>query len=156
MSKLLGITVGIQTGSGAWSGTDDQIYVGIFGKAGGREIPLDVAGFDEFEPGTYGSYLLGVVWAVGQQAAKKALHPSEAYQGGWNDPGKWEIDLQTIEYVYLRKAGAQTGSSDDMYEMDEVEVVLYGPQPIFRRFKHTGAVRLGNAYGLQIWLPEVT
>lgn len=155
MSKILGITVGLKTGPGVWSGTDDHIYVGIIGKGGGREFPLDVKGYDDFEPGTYASYLLGTVWAVDQQAAKKALHPFESSLGDWNDPNKWEIDLQKIDYVYLRKAGSRSGSDDDMYEMEEVEVVLYGVYPNSRHFKHAGTVRLANEYGLQIFLLEM-
>ena len=157
MSKILGITVGLKTGPGVWSGTDDHIYVGIIGKGGGREFPLDVTGYDDFEPGTYASYLLGTVWGYDQPKGPplKALHPFASSLGGWNDPGKWDIDLQKIDYVYLRKAGSRSGGDDDLYEMEEVEVVLYGAEPTSRRFKHTGAVRLANEYGLKIFLPEM-
>lgn len=152
--EILGITVSLKTGSGVWEGTDDHIYVGIIGKGGGREFPLDVIGYDDFEPGTHVSYLLGTVWGI--DAAKKGeLEPFSSSQGGWNDPNKWEIDMEKIDYVYLRKSGSRRGSADDMYELEEVEVALWGPEPNRRRFRHTGEARLANEYGLQIFLPEV-
>lgn len=155
MSKLLGITVGLKTGPGQWSGTDDHIYVGIQGKGGGREFPLDVAGFDDFEAGTYVIYLLGQVWVSGV-SGKKEKKPFESSQGGWNDPGKWDIDFDKIDYVYIRKGGTRAAKDDDLYEMDEIEVAIYGTQPQSRIFKHKGYIRLANEYGLQIWLPEIT
>ena len=52
MSTLRGITVYIATG-GSWrAGTDDALYVGVSGTAGGREFPIDAPLYDDFQRGS--------------------------------------------------------------------------------------------------------
>jgi len=156
MSKLLGIMVTLETSSAAWSGTDDHLYVGVQGTGGGREFPLDVAGFNDFEEGTEVIYKLGTVWAAGGAGEKGgSLTPSESSPGGWNDPARGTIDLEKVDYVYLRKGGTRSGSADDLYELAEVSVTLYGPTSESRIFSRTEAIRLANEHGLQVWLPEL-
>ena len=105
MANIKGMLVKLKTKTGAYSGTDDHIYVGIVGKKGGSEFPLDVRGFDDFEAGTV-KYWLGTVWDG--SALENAKNPFEAY--GWNDPEGRGIDLDKVDYVYLRK---QSHKADD-------------------------------------------
>ena len=45
MSGVKGLVVRLKTSSiRKWAGTDDPIYIGVVGKGGGREFPLDVEG----------------------------------------------------------------------------------------------------------------
>jgi len=73
MAHVQGIVVILVTGSGRFDATDDKIYIGVVGTDGGREYPLDVAGFDDFEKGTNVTYALGTVWdsdAISDPAVK--------------------------------------------------------------------------------------
>jgi hypothetical protein len=153
MHEMEGMLVTLETDTGKYSGTDDHIYVGVFGKEGGSEFPLDVHGFNDFEPGTVVKYWFGDVWEDGVLAGAK--RPYEA--DGWNNPEKRSINLEKVDYVYLRKHSHKGGSDDDAWKMEYVEVVLYGnikPQPKKRTFRKTGDIWLGNEYGLQVWLKE--
>ena len=154
MAHIRGIVVNLTTGTGGYAGTDDHIYVGIFGKDGGREFPLDVEGFDDFEAGTSVTYWLGTVWEG--TALSGARKPYESESLGWNDPYRHHFDLDDVDYVYLRKGGATSGRSDDYYGLDQVEVILYGASPNKRTFSYPWGnnIRLGNEYGRQVFIPE--
>lgn len=151
MSEIKGIFVELKTKGGKWTGTDDQIYIGVIGKGGGSEFPLGVRGFDDFESGSNVKYWLGDVWEGSALAG--ARRPYEA--GGWNDPEVRHINLEKVDYVYLRKASHAGNDEDDKWKMDNVEVTLYGPEsPMKRTFFKTGDIWLANEYGLQMWLKE--
>ena len=42
-----------------------------------------------------------------------------------------------------------------VYELDEIEVALYGESPRKRVFRSGTAIWLGLEYGMQVWIPEV-
>lgn len=147
MAKIKGMVVKLKTKTGAYSGTDDHIYVGVFGKQGGSEFPLDVRGFDDFETGTV-KYWLGTVWDG--SVLQGAKNPFKAFS--WNDPETRYIDMDKVDYVYLRKQSHT--ADDDAWKMDEVEVTLYGPKSQKRTFHKTGDIWLANEYGLQVYLKE--
>ncbi len=149
---LKGIIVQLNTGLGRHAGTDDALYLGVSGTAGGREFPLDIAWFDDAERRSRVKYALGSIWD--EEAQTGARRPKEA-TGGWNDPALAYIGFDAIDRVYLRKQSARSVRSDDAYELDEVDVQLYGPEPRRRRFRCNTGTWLGTAYGSQIWLPEV-
>jgi hypothetical protein len=144
--------VRLRTGKGPFAGTDDPLYVGISGTGGGREFPLDVRWFDDFERGSNVKYLLGTVWD--EHAAAGARRPVEA-EGGWNDPLTAYIDLSKVDRVYLRKQAGRKVTDDDAYQLEGLEVVLYGDVPERRTFRNDVTTWLGVKFGLQIWLPEV-
>lgn len=150
MADIKGMFVSLKTDSSRHSGTDDHIYVGVFGTGGGSEFPLDVRGFNDFESGTV-NYWFGDVWEGA--ILDGAKNPYEAF--GKNDPEGREIDLDGIDYVYLRKHSHSGGDDDDAWKMDEVEVRLYGSgAPDKRTFRKTGDIWLSNETGLQVWLTE--
>jgi hypothetical protein len=148
MSHLRGILVELDTDSG----TDDQIYVGVVGRGGGREFPLATANFNDFEPGL-ATYLLGAIWQV---APANVKHPDMSLVGERNDPEVFRIELGEVDYVYIRKEGDPT-ASDDAYKFDSVEVKLYAAQgdtPNLRTFSTNSDLWLGNEFGHQAWIAE--
>ena len=92
MSKVLGIFVELKTENKKHAGTDDHIYIGVVGPGGGREFPLNVSGFNDFEEGTNVKYWLGEVWEG--ELLENARDPIKSH-GSWNDPKIWEIELET-------------------------------------------------------------
>ena len=151
MSTLRGITVYVATGSSWRAGPDDALYVGVCGTAGGREFPLDVPFFDDFQRGSRERYALGTVWdesaLIGVRTPKKAV-------ADWNDPAYFYVGFQQIDRVYLRKQIGK-GRMDDAYALDEIEIALYGEPGEKRLFRASTAIWLGVEYGGQVWLPEV-
>ena len=151
MTNIKGIAIELKTAAGEHTGTDDQIYVGVFGRGGGSEFPLDVRGFNDFEPGTSVKYWLGDVWEGSVLTGAKRPYAA----GSSNDPEARSIDLDLVDYVYLRKYGHEGADADDKWLMDNVEVTLYGPSsPQKRTFHKTGDVALATENGLQVWLKE--
>lgn len=151
MANIKGILVRLKTENEGGAGTDDHIYVGVVGKQGGSEFPLDVRGFNDFEKGTDVKYWYGDVWEGGVLAG--AVRPYAA--GGWNDPEYRYIDLDAVDYVYLRKHSHKGGDEDDAWKLDFVEVTLYGASsPDKRTFSKSADLWLANEYGLQVYLKE--
>ena len=154
MPHLRGIKVRLGTHSDANSGTGDQIYVGVVGSGGGREFPLDVKGFDDFEEGTDITYVLGTIFDPVPPGAK---NPENSKPGGKNDPISFRIDLRDVDYVYLRKQGERSPSGDDAYQMDFAVVELYArpvDSPAKRTFHALDNLWFGNEFGHQAWLTE--
>ena len=152
VSYVRGIVVRLNTGLGRHSGTDDPLYVGVAGTGGGREFPLDVRWFDDFERRSRVKYVLGAVWDA--DAVLGAKSPSRS-KGDWNDPSLFYIEFEKIDRLYLRKHAGRRRVDDDAYELDEIEVTLYGERPKKRVFRSGTAVWLGVEYGMQVWIPEV-
>ncbi len=145
-----GMLVTVKTSSFRGAGTDEYVYVGLVGRGGGSEFPLDVQGFDDLEEGTRVKYWFGDVWEG--HLLSGAKRPFEAQT--WNDPAWRHIDLDKIDYVYLRKQSTKPRTEDDAWRMDEVEVRIYGPRPRRRVFRKTGDIWLGNEYGQIVYLHE--
>ena len=150
MEYLKGVVVRIKAGSAKFAGTDDPLYLGVSGTAGGREFPLDVERFDDHERRSEIKYALGTVWDGSALAG--ARHPVMA-EADWNDPRISYVGFDGIDRVYLRKQAGRR--EDDAYQLDEIEVLLFGDEPHKRRFRCTTAYWLGIEYGLKVWVPEV-
>ena len=149
MNYLKGLIVRLKTGSARYAGTDDALYLGVAGVAGGREFPLDVRWFDDAERVSDVKYALGDVWD--ESAVVGARQPKLADRD-WNDPKLFYIGFDGIDRVYLRK---QVGNrSDDAYQLDTIEVALFGEEPSRRSFRSATAIWLGAEYGYQVWIPE--
>jgi len=144
--------VRLATGTHPRAGTDDALYVGVSGTLGGREFPLDVERKNDFERDTRVKYLLGEVWE--KDILDGAVTPSGA-KGGRNDPVLFSIGFAEIDRVYLRKQTARSAPLDDAFQLDEIEVVLYGEAKQRRVFRTSDAIWLGVAFGGQVWLAEV-
>ncbi len=152
MGALKGMLIRMKTKDEPGAGTKDNMYVGVVGSGGGSEFPLDVPGFKEFDKGSDIKYWFGDVWDG--VALKDARNPFQAHK--WNDPEHRLIDIEKVDYVYIRKHSAKEGVDDDAWKMDEVEVILYGDTPEKRTFFKGGDIWLANEYGLQVWLREKT
>ena len=152
MTHLRGMVVDLKTSSQSGAGTDAHIYIGVVGTRGGREFPLDVEGFNDFEPGPDVKYWLGTVWDG--TAITGSRKPRGSEPGGNNNPQRYRIELDDVPFVYIRKAAGLTEGSDDAYRLDEVEVMLYGYNPESRSFGTTRDMWLSIENGLQLWLPE--
>jgi len=153
MSHLKGMIVRLATHHQRHSETDDMIYIGFFGKRGGREVALDVKDFKEFQRGTDVFYLLGNVWDDTVISGTK--RPRDSQSRGNNSPDLYQINLNEIEYVYIRKQGGkETNSKDDAYKFDLVEVTLYGSEPQSRKFLTNANVWLARESGLTVYIPE--
>jgi hypothetical protein len=143
------MTVRVKTGGSRYAGTDDYMYIGVSGAEGGREFPLDVRWFDDFERGSEVTYALGDVWDP--EALVGARRPKKIGETDWNDPKLFWVGIEGIDRVYLRKHAA---ARDDDYQLYAIQVVLYGDEGIRRGFASTTAIWLGLKYGLQVWIPE--
>jgi hypothetical protein len=146
------MVVRLKTGASRYAGTDDPMFVGVAGSAGGREFPLDVQWFDDAERGSDVKYALGDVWEEGALAGARRPRMADA---DWNDPKLSYVGFDGIDRVYLRKHSGRRASDDDAYQLDLIEVVLYGDAGRKRSFRSTTALWLGIRYGLQIWIPEL-
>ncbi|MBW2393544.1 MAG: hypothetical protein JRG95_04690 [Deltaproteobacteria bacterium] len=149
---LRGIVIQLNTGTAREAGTNDSLYLGVSGTAGGREFPLDVAWFDDFERRSRVKYRLGKVWDEVATAGSKQPKMSHA---DWNDPAYFYVGFDAIDRLYLRKQSSRSATKDDAYELDEIEVTLFADEPRKRIFRCTTGIWLGTAYGSQVWLPEV-
>ena len=108
---ILGMVVALQTFNSEDAGTDDEIYLGMWGTGGGREFPLSSANHDDFERNADDFYILGVDPGFGFP-----MHRSERSAPGQdNDPALLPIDINSIQYVYLRKQAYGQDQDDDAH-----------------------------------------
>jgi hypothetical protein len=157
---LKGLVAFLTTANRNNAGTDDKIYIGLIGRGGGREFPLD-SPWEDFEvqpQGTAELFLLGSFWDDPGQNQPLVKFPFRSNPGGTNDPARFEIDLDQVDYVYLRKQGIRSSEADDAYALKQVVVYLYGPVTGQRRtFRADNpALWLGNAFGHVVYLHDVT
>ncbi|MBI4262735.1 MAG: hypothetical protein HY657_00005 [Acidobacteria bacterium] len=152
MSHLRGMVVQLKTKAQSGAGTDDHLYIGVVGSGGGREFPLDVRDFNDFESGSDVKYWFGTVWDG--TALAGARKPNRSDPGDRNDPAWHNVALKDVQTVYLRKQGSRSTDGDDAYKLDKVEVTLFGASPEKRIFSTGEDIWLGNEYGHQAWLPE--
>ena len=154
MAHIRGIVVELRTKNQSGAGTDDHLYIGVYGSGGGREFPLDVRGFDDFERGTNVKYWFGTVWDGSVLVGAK--QPYRSAPGDRNDPAWHRVILQEVQNVWVRKEGDNTTEGDDAWKMDMVEVTLYGSSPTKRTFGTSNDIWLANEYGRTVWLPQIS
>ena len=152
MGFLRGIVVRLRTGDARYAGTDDPLFLGVSGAAGGREFPLQVRWFDDAERRSDVRYALGDVWDEAELVGVRRPVMAEA---DWNDPKLFYVGFEAVDRVYLRKHGGRRPADDDAYQLDLIEVQLFGAPGQRRVFRCTTAIWLGVRFGLQVWLPEV-
>ena len=98
-------------------------------------------------------YALGEVWE--EAALAGAKRPKMSRPTGTTRRSSY-VGLEGIDRVYLRKQCGRRRADDDAYQLDVIEVTLYGDAgaearvPLARR-------RSGwaSSTALQVWLPEV-
>lgn len=154
MAAILGMVVNLITFDSEDAGTDDEIYIGLWGNAGGREFPLSSRDHEDFERGADDIYVLGVDPGFGFIRSDRSK-PGEA-----NDPALVPIDLDSIQYVYVRKQAYGKQEDDDAWRLQRVIVLLYDahtfPLPRSRLFflDARKGMWFGNEHGHQAWLSE--
>ena len=154
---ILGMVVALDTFDSEDAGTDDEIYIGFWGKAGGREFPLSSRDHEDFERNATDLYILGVDPGFGFSL----IRSDRSAPGEDNDPALVPVDLNSIEYVYVRKQAYGTQQDDNAWRLESVIVLLYEQatvplnQPrLFSLFTEKG-MWFGNEHGHQAWLSEV-
>jgi hypothetical protein len=148
------MVVALNTFDSEDAGTDDEIYLGLWGTGGGREFPLSSSNHDDFERGASDLYMIGVDPGFGFRQSDRSK-PGEA-----NDPALVPIELGSIQYVYLRKQAYGTEGDDNAWRLSRVIVLLYDaatfPLPRNRIFflDAPKGMWFGNEHGHQAWLSE--
>jgi hypothetical protein len=151
------MVVALQTFNSEDAGTDDEIYIGLWGTGGGREFPLSSSSHEDFERNAYDLYVLGVDAGWPPFIRSDRSKPGEA-----NDPALVPIDLGSIEYVYVRKQAYGKQEDDDAWRTGLIIVMPYDgatlplPYPRHRMFYLDAQKGLwfGNEHGHQAWLKE--
>jgi len=136
MTQLLqGIAVTLTTATApADAGTGNELYIGIVGTGGGREFPLDSPS-DDFNTGEVEKFALGVIWEGGFLTGSTKF-PNLSEPGQFNDPAQIPLDIDQVNFVYLRKQGdIDQDNVDDAYRLKALRVVLYGESPSKRTFQ---------------------
>ena len=123
-------------------------------RGGGREFPLSSKNHDDFERGAVDDYVIGVDPGFGFPL----LRSERSAPGEANDPALVPIDLNSIQYVYVRKQAYGTQGDDDAWRLDSVIVLLYDDATVpltgsrlFSLFAPKG-MWFGNEHGHQAWL----
>ncbi|MDN5872528.1 MAG: hypothetical protein L0H73_17685 [Nitrococcus sp.] len=159
MSHIRGILVYLVTHQDSDSGTDDWIYLGLWGTDGGREFPLASDQIDDFETSSARYYHLGRV--PPGELPSDAVRPHQTAPGEANDPEPLDIELNSVQHVYLRKA--EYGSypdGDNAYKLGYVYVALYGvserPARTFNLLiPENKGLWLANGNGHRAWLKPI-
>lgn len=155
MVQLTGMSVTLNTDTSSDSGTDDHIYIGVVGKGGGREFAL-ASPEEDYITGEQEKFALGFIYEGGV-VGPSTKFPKKSDVGENNDPAFYPLDMDRVDYVYLRKQGDRTEDKDDAYRLKNVRVVLYGPSaPSKRIFVSTNnkALWLANEHGHVVYLQE--
>jgi hypothetical protein len=153
---ISGILVELKTFNSEDAGTDDEIYIGLRVTAGGREFPLSAKNHKNFDRGVDDFYVIGVDPGFGF----RLIRSDRSAPGQANDPALVPIDLNTIQYVYVRKQAYGTEGDDDAWRLDSVIVLVYADDAVpltgsrlFSLFAPKG-MWFGNEHGHQAWLAE--
>ncbi len=148
-----GVNIDITVGSGSWADSKDPIYLGVYGKNGGREFPLQVNGDSPINTiGATINLVLGT--SCCNKEGVNYLQIDNSQNLSHNDPLLNPIELEDIEYVYLRKYGGQYASSDDFGELSEVSVLFCDNLGNVIRYRKEGRIHFAKEAGLQHWLVE--
>ncbi|MGK6307408.1 hypothetical protein [Variovorax sp. DT-64] len=153
---ILGMLVNLHTFDSEDAGTDDEIYIGMWGNAGGREFPLSSKDHEDFDRGANDFYLLGVDPGFGFPL----IRSDRSAPGEPNDPALLPVDLASIQYLYVRKQAYGRQRDDDAWRLESVIALLYDDAAVplsgsrlFSLFARKG-LWFGNEHGHQAWLSE--
>ncbi len=127
---------------------DGPLYVGVFGKHGGREFLLQSGGLKA------GSrrFVLGTIWEAYLDDVS-AIHPPGTDAGQVCDPAAAAMPLDSLEYVYIRRDNGGAGLA---LELTHLEVRLYGTGGAKQEYVlDDQIVVLGGATGggEKVWIP---
>lgn len=150
MSLLKGIIAEFHNQNEHFSGTGDNIFLGIVGQDGGREfrLMLDPNVFNQ--DGATFKVALGTIWD--QNALTRTVFAWHSTNNDENDPKNYPIETDTIQHVYVRKQGSMSNNGDDRYEFKKIQVVLYGDASDSVTYTTNAPLTLSNESGHQVWL----
>jgi PLAT/LH2 domain len=156
MAQLTGIAVTLITSDIEDAGTDDNLFIGVVGTAGGREFPLDTSKND-FESGKE-EFVFGEIWEGGVITSETKF-PTNSKPGENNDPAFFPIELEQVNFVYLRKQGLpdEAPDNDDAHVVVELGVKLYGPSSPSKRvffLRLNRPLSMANEFGHIVYLRE--
>lgn len=156
MASIKGIDIELTVGSIADAGTKDPLYIGIYGKNGGREYAFN------FPPQTTGN-TGSIRFRFGDGCCKRdndIIISKECCNLKLDS-----LQLKNVEYVYIRKHSRQTEgpntsgnltTDDDLLLLKTAVVTLCDDTGDMRRFKKTTDMYYAYECGLTHWLPETS
>lgn len=148
---ITGIKIDLDTAINWWAPTKDALFLGVYSKYGGREFRLN--GDTDLNIQNQEISLV-----LGTPCCKSGdeVQVQYAFNGGVNDPTLNPINLQDVEFVYLRKETADsTNVNDDQYKLDSCSVLLCDGHGGLRKFAKSSNINFSDEGGLQHWLREV-
>lgn len=153
---IRGIKVELKIAPGNLSKTFETLYLGVYGKHGGREFALDVAGINELSTPDQVVFL-----KLGQGCCSNDSD-LEVSGGPCNTPINYPLELGDIEYVYLRKmqttrrikSKTETTYRDDSLRLSYAKVLLCDAHGNNRKFAQDHAMSFSFNCGEQHWLEE--
>jgi hypothetical protein len=136
--RVTGIYLSVTTGSQAWAGTDDALYLGLAGTVGGREFYLDTNGLSANSTKTF-------KWGD----ATFNADVEKASVGGT------VICRPNLTHVYLRKHGPGSRRSDNAWSMESAFVFIVSDESgTTDVFVTTGPEQLSYETGLTVYLAQ--
>lgn len=155
MSNIKGIDLEVTVGSIPNAGTKDPLYIGIYGKNGGREFAFNIPPGNILNANQVVRFRFGEGCCISD---KDIIVLKEC-----NSPKLETINLDDIEYVYIRKisrlnAGSNDSGNnwtdDDLLQLHKAVVSICDTTGNIRRFKKTTRMFFAYECGLQHWLTE--
>ncbi|MDJ0823473.1 MAG: hypothetical protein QNJ09_16890 [Paracoccaceae bacterium] len=135
MPNIKNIIVTLKTGNALKAGTDDHLYVGVVGRGSGGEFNLSTPmPGDDYNRNELRIHYLGPEPADPRdpnamptdavRPDKSVYDPTFGETSGINDPERRAIDIEDVEYVYIRKVGPRKSGYDDPWQLEAIQVVL--------------------------------
>jgi hypothetical protein len=136
--RVTGIYLSLTTGSEAWAGTDDALYLGLAGTVGGREFYVDTG-------------------RVSANTTKTFKWGDATFNADVTKPsvGGTVICRPNLTHVYLRKHGPGSRSSDNAWKLASAFVYIVSDEsPTTDVFVTTGPEQLSFETGLVVYLAQ--
>lgn len=168
MSFIKGIKIIISTSEILNYQKNMRLYLGVFGKNGGREFPLMTENSDVFSSNSTIALVLGEI----PSEIPPPLYPQKPLNtepGQKSDPALYPIDFDNLEFVYVRLEESQQQQScrfwswwrnNETSQPMEVflkidELSLYDADKLKGRFKSPEGTWLGPTLGEKMFLKQL-
>jgi hypothetical protein len=136
--RVTGIYLSLTTGSEAWAGTDDALYLGLAGTVGGREFFIDTG-------------------RLSANTTKTFKWGDATFNADVEKPsvGGTVICRPNLTHVYLRKHGLGSRRADNAWKMQEAFVFIVSDESATTDvFVTTGPEQLSYETGLIVYLAQ--
>jgi len=151
MGKITGIGIRLFVDTWISADTVDALYLGVYGSQGGREFAVNLNDWEEFAPGNDVMGVLGKHCHFTVDMNPKALDGGGV--GGDNDPAVNPMDLDSVQFVYVKKMLGTAPSKDDRLRLSWAEVFLCDGSTE-RMFAKRSRMGFGFEEGGKHWLRE--